>query len=100
MRAIARALTVLLLLSAWPAAFAEADLRSLLAALGNGGFDETEQAVQALAHTGDARVAPALQELAEGNLYVRESDGAVVIGRKGTGRTLVLTDALTGEALG
>ena len=33
----------------------------------------------------------------DGDLYVRKADGAVVIGRKAAGRTLALTDPLTGE---
>ncbi|HWT30820.1 MAG TPA: urea ABC transporter permease subunit UrtB [Propylenella sp.] len=100
MKALARLVAALLLLAvaAFPAA--AQDLRSLLAALGEGGFEETERAVQALATTKDASVVPALEALAEGDLYLREADGAVVIGRAAEGRTLALLDPLTGDSLG
>jgi urea transport system permease protein len=59
-----------------------ADLAPLVEALGKGGFSDTEKAVQALAATGDPAVAPVLEALGEGDLYLRKSDGKVVIGKK------------------
>ncbi|HEX2257045.1 MAG TPA: urea ABC transporter permease subunit UrtB [Afifellaceae bacterium] len=82
------------------AALAQGDLRPLLADLAAGGYDETEEAIAALAATGDSAVLPALHALGDGDLYVRKADGSVVIGRKAGGRALALSDPLTGEALG
>ncbi|MEO1250035.1 MAG: urea ABC transporter permease subunit UrtB, partial [Pseudomonadota bacterium] len=72
----------------------------LIAALAEKGFDNTEAAVGALAATGDARVIPALEALAEGDLYTRDDDGSVVVTTKGSGRNYILLDPLTGEELG
>ncbi len=74
-------------------------LRPLVNKLGEGGFKETEAQVGALAATGDPAVAPALEALSSGDLYVRKSDGMAVIGTK-AGPGLALTDPLTGGALG
>ncbi|KND16465.1 urea ABC transporter permease [Pannonibacter phragmitetus] len=74
-------------------------LRPLVNKLGEGGFKETEAQVGALAATGDPAVAPALEALSSGDLYVRKSDAMAVIGVK-AGSGLALTDPLTGEALG
>ncbi|SMF02664.1 amino acid/amide ABC transporter membrane protein 1, HAAT family [Tistlia consotensis] len=77
------------------------DLRPLVDALGQGGFDfdKTETAIGSLAETGDPRVVPALEALSEGDLYVRKADHAVFIGKRG-GAGYQLTDPLTGEAAG
>ncbi|ADZ68849.1 urea ABC transporter permease subunit UrtB [Polymorphum gilvum] len=80
-----------------------AGLRPLIDALARGGFKETEAQVGALAATGNPAVAPALEALAEGNLYERKSDGAVVIAVKAgrdMARDMALTDPLSGAALG
>ncbi|SUB02803.1 LIV-I protein H [Pannonibacter phragmitetus] len=74
-------------------------LRPLVNKLGEGGFKETEAQVGALAATGDPAVAPALEALSSGDLYVRKSDAMAVIGTK-AGSGLALSDPLTGEALG
>ncbi|NBN65976.1 urea ABC transporter permease subunit UrtB [Pannonibacter tanglangensis] len=74
-------------------------LRPLVNALAKGGFKETEAQIGALAATGNPAVAPALEALAEGNLYERKSDGLVVVGVR-SGADLALTDPLTGAALG
>ncbi|WP_374629148.1 urea ABC transporter permease subunit UrtB [Pannonibacter indicus] len=74
-------------------------LRPLVNKLGEGGFKETEAQVGALAATGDPAVAPALEALSSGDLYVRKSDAMAVIGVK-AGSGLALSDPLTGEALG
>ncbi|MCP1337069.1 urea ABC transporter permease subunit UrtB [Futiania mangrovi] len=96
-----RRLTLLLCLlgGAFAAPVSAQDLRPLVDALGAGGFDETEQAIGALAATGDPRVADVLRALEAGDLYVRRGDNAVVEGARG-GAGYVLTDPLTGEALG
>lgn len=74
-------------------------LRPLVNKLGEGGFRDVEAQVGALAATGDPAVAPALEALSSGDLYVRKSDSMAVIGVK-AGSGLALTDPLTGEALG
>jgi urea transport system permease protein len=89
-------------LFAMPAAAQNADietLRPLVNALGDGGFAETEKAISNLAATGDPRVAPVLEALRSGDLYVRKSDGMVVGGER-EGREYAITDPLTSEALG
>jgi urea transport system permease protein len=99
--AIARLIALFLAIQAFAApALAQGDVRALLSGLAEGSFEETENAVAALAATGDPRVAPALQALSDGDLYVRKADGAVVIGRKTGGRNLALSDPLSREALG
>jgi urea transport system permease protein len=74
-------------------------LRPLVNALGQGGFAGTEQALGALAATGDPSVVPVLQALREGDLYIRKSDKLVIFGRR-DGRSYVLTDPLTQETIG
>jgi urea transport system permease protein len=86
--------------STLPAAAQSADaIRPLVNALGEGSFNDTEAAIDALARTGDPKVVPALQALREGDLYTRKSDSFVVIGKRG-GDGYVLTDPVTLEALG
>jgi urea transport system permease protein len=75
------------------------DLRSLVNALGVGGFDETEEAIAALGATGDPAVAPILELLGEGDLYVRKTDKQVFIAER-EGSEYKLTDPLTGEDAG
>ena len=98
---LALLLTVFLSATAFlhPAAAQTAELRPLVNALGEGGFSETETQIAALVKTGDPAVAPILEALAEGNLYVRKSDKAVVIGTK-SGANFKLTDPVSGEAVG
>lgn len=100
MRAFARLAVIALLLFDAGRTAAQEEIERLLPLLGAGGFAATEKAVQALAASGDPRAVPALSSLAEGRLYVRKSDGAVVIARKAAGRKLMLTDALTGDSFG
>jgi urea transport system permease protein len=96
---LARLLVFVLCLLAAPAA-AQDDAGMLLEPLAADGYEETEAAIAAIAANGDPRFVPLLEALGEGDLYRRKSDGAVVVGAKGEGRTLVLSDPLTGEALG
>lgn len=94
-------LTLVIFATVQQPAFSQATdaLRPLVNKLGEGGFKETEAQVGALAATGDPAVAPALEALSSGDLYLRKSDGMAVIGMK-AGSGLALTDPLTGGALG
>lgn len=74
-------------------------LRELVNALGKGSFSDTEKQVGRLAETGDPLVVKALEALSEGDLYVRQSDALVVIGKR-SGGAYALADPLTGENLG
>jgi urea transport system permease protein len=76
-----------------------ADLATLVANLTTGGYSDREAAIAALATSGEARAAPILQALGAGQLYIRTSDKAVVIG-KGDGKQLTLTDAVSGKDAG
>ena len=58
-----------------------ADLAGLVASLTTGGFGDRETAITALATSGEVRAAPILEALGAGQLYVRGSDKAVVIGK-------------------
>ena len=80
-------------------AHAQASLEELMLTLPEGGYDDREAVIGAIAATGDSRAAPLLEALAEGDLYARKTDGAVFIGRR-DGRSYILTDPLTGEAAG
>lgn len=83
-----------------PARADEATLRPLVAALGSAtGFDALEQAIGALAATGDPLVAPILDALSAGDLQIRKADKQVVLVRK-DGATTVAVDPLTGTVLG
>src|SRR4051812_18845084 len=78
---------------------AAADLAGLVANLVTGGYGERDAAIAALAASGEARAAPILQALGAGELYVRNTDKAVVIA-KGGGKQLALADAVTGKDAG
>jgi urea transport system permease protein len=75
------------------------ELRPLVDALALGDYDDREAAIADLAATGDETVAPALRALEAGDLFVRESDGAVFVARR-SGDGYALTDALSGEEAG
>ncbi len=76
-----------------------ADLTAQVNALGQGDYAALEKAVGDLAATGDPQVAPVLDALSNGDLYVRKSDSAVVKATK-SGSGFTLTDPVTGAALG
>src|SRR3981189_1469305 len=76
-----------------------ADLPALVGSRTTGGFGDRETAVGALATSGDARAAPILEALAAGQLYVRQSDNLVLIG-KPDGNQLTLTEAISGKSAG
>ena len=86
-------LTVLLgtLLAPAYAQTADAELAQLVDALAPGSFKDREAAIAALVATGDTRVVPLLQTLAEGDLYASGADGKVVF-ISGSGATLGLVD--------
>lgn len=75
------------------------DLRTMVNALGGGNFQENQKQVDALAKTGDPKIVPALEALAEGDLYLRKADGTVFI-VKPAGANFKLIDALTGDEAG
>ncbi len=81
----------------------DAGLRKLVNGLAIGAefgkFRETGQAVEALAATGAAQVAPILKALTEGNLYERKADKSVVIVRE-QGDNKFAIDPLTGKETG
>ncbi len=87
------------LLGAPALAFAQADLGPMVDALGQGGFAEREKAMNALVATGDERVPPILQGLADGALYIRKSDSRVVFATK-SGDGFALKDPLNGLDMG
>ena len=70
------------------------DIPASIAAMGEASLKELSQLVTDLAATGDASVVPVLTALGDGNLYVDETSGAVVIER---GSAHV--DPLTGDAV-
>jgi len=76
-----------------------ADLAALVGNLTTGGFSEREAAITALAASGEDRAAPILEALAAGQLYVRNSDKLVVIG-KADGNRLALSEAVSGKPAG
>jgi urea transport system permease protein len=73
---------------------AQVDIPASIAAMGEAGLRELGDLVTALAGTGDPSVVPALTALGDGNLYVDETSGTVVIER---GSTHI--DPLTGEVV-
>ena len=92
-------LTAVLCLGLPTMAHAQTDLTPLVDALGQGGFPEREAAINALVATGDQRVPPILQALADGDLYTRDSDSKVVIAKK-AGSDYTLTNPSDGADLG
>jgi urea transport system permease protein len=76
-----------------------ADLSTLVTNLTKGGYGDREEAINALAASGEARAAPILAALGAGRLYVRTSDNLIVIADADTG-TMQLVDALTGKPAG
>ncbi|WP_413207130.1 urea ABC transporter permease subunit UrtB [Rhodospirillum sp. A1_3_36] len=95
---LAAMVCVLAALGATPAQ-AEEDLAPLVASLAEGGLSDRAKAIEALAATGDPRAVPILEALSDGDLMVKKADGTVVIAKK-AGKTLALTDPVTGEAMG
>jgi urea transport system permease protein len=80
-------------------ALAQDDFAAQINALGPGSFADRGKAMDVLVLTGDERVPPVLQALSDGNLYIRKSDGKVVIATK-AGGDLAATDPVDGTDLG
>ena len=76
-----------------------ATLAELVAKLPEGGYSDRSAMVEAIAALNDPAAIPILEALSDGDLHVRESDGAVVIAKR-EGGDYVLTDPLTGGELG
>lgn len=93
------ALVITILVSPLPAAAQDADIGALVDAVGQGGFPQREAAMNALVATGDERVPRILQGLADGTLYVRESDSKVVFAAK-SGDGFALKNPVDGADLG
>ncbi len=74
------------------------DLRDLVNGLAEGGYEETEAQIGAIAATGDPAAAPVLEALEQGDVYFRKSDGEVFVTEK-VGREYRLIDPLTGETV-
>jgi urea transport system permease protein len=90
------ALLVALVLALSPAAAEGLD--AAVAGLKEKSFNKRLDAVSAIAATGDPRAAEVLNALSDGNAFVVQSDGRVVIPAKDAAGSYV--DAATGEALG
>jgi urea transport system permease protein len=82
-----------------PAVAAAQSFDDLVARLPDGNFNQRAVVVSEIAATGDARAAPLLEALAEGELHIRDADGQLirVTGRRGN---LQASDPYTGVALG
>ncbi|TMJ39535.1 MAG: urea ABC transporter permease subunit UrtB [Alphaproteobacteria bacterium] len=75
-----------------------AELATEIKALDTSNFAQKENAIAAIASTGDARVAAVMTALNDGTLLIRKSDRLIVIA-EGKG-TIRIENAATGEALG
>ena len=75
------------------------DFETLVDNLAPGSFSDREAAIAALAATRDERVPAILGALGEGDLYVIEATGKVVVALK-SGSGFALTDPVTGESAG
>ena len=75
------------------------DFAGLVTTLATGAFGDKVAAVEALAASGDPRVQPILEALADRSLYYREADGLVAIGAEHPDG-LSLVDAVTGAEAG
>jgi len=98
MRAIVFALVMLVGLFA-EIVSASAGTAELVNALGQGDFKAREQAITALAGSGDPAALPVLDALEAGNLFVRKADQKVFIS-KSDGDALSLIDPVTNQAAG
>jgi urea transport system permease protein len=88
-----------LILSFAAPSFAQSDPKPLIDALAKADFNEAEKLLGQIAASGDARVVPALNAFAEGDLYFRKSDNLVFIA-KTAGSGFELIDPLTGASAG
>jgi urea transport system permease protein len=81
------------------AAFSADDLRTTINSLAQAKLSDMDDKIKALAATGDPKVVPLLEALAEGELYARKSDQAVFLTEK-AGSDFKLIDPVTGETVG
>lgn len=75
------------------------DFAGAVAALKADNFADKARAIDAFTVLADPRAIPVFQALADGRLFVRKSDGAVVIGNA-SGNDVALTDAVSQEKAG
>jgi urea transport system permease protein len=75
------------------------DFAGALAALKADNFADKAKAIDALTALADPRAIPVFQALADGRLFLRKSDGAIVIGNA-SGNDVALTDPLTQQRTG
>ena len=75
------------------------DFSGALAKLNGDSFADKAKAIDKLAELGDARAQPVLQALAEGRLFVRKSDGKIVIAER-SGSQMQVTSPETGKVEG
>ncbi|KZD06696.1 urea ABC transporter permease [Thalassospira xiamenensis] len=100
MFAVAAIFAVLVLASPQPAqAFSDEELRNVTEQLNDKSSTKKLEAIEAMAADGDPRVAPILNAMLEGNLFVRASDEHVVIGEK-KGKVWNHIDVVSGEVVG
>ncbi|WDR05308.1 urea ABC transporter permease subunit UrtB [Devosia rhodophyticola] len=76
----------------------DAELSTLVDALGPGSFKDRTAAIDALTQTGDPRVVPVFETLAAGDLYMVKTSGKVVFIAK-SGAEQALTDPVTNADL-
>ncbi len=89
-------LLLVVLMLALVASVRPAGAQDLAATLSGLTDSDPRPAIEALTQSGDDKAKAALNALAAGNLYVRLSDNAVVIGEK-DGELIVVTNAATGD---
>ena len=94
-----RRLIALFIVMFFASTAALADVREAVNALGKVKLDGLEEVIKTLAAEPGEVPARTLGALAEGNLYVRKSDGQVVIGEEADG-AIKLIDPVSGEVLG
>lgn len=76
-----------------------ADFAAAVNGLKADSFADKAKAITVLTAMGDARAVPVFQALADGRLFTRRSDGALMIGNA-SGNDVAITSATTGEASG
>jgi urea transport system permease protein len=97
--ACAALMALAFLMTAFTPAQAADDIAALVQGLGAKSYSAKIEAVNKLAATGDDRAAAILQAMVSRELYSRNSDQRIVIGREKAG-TYEITDPLSGEVLG
>lgn len=80
-------------------AFSDEELRNIAERLDTKSSTQKITVIEEMAADGDPRVAPILKAMLEGDLFVRDSDEHVVIGRK-KGKVYTHIDIVSGEEVG